>query len=162
MEVWKIVFHSILEIFHSIPFHSGIFHIPYQNFRSIPFHVPFHSIPCPACYANLRNLGRIASKLTKPLKVQLVHSLILSHIDYCNALFYNLPKYLLHKLTKVLYSAVRFIFGRRGSALRMHMLRGARRKFFRRGQAMYLLSTGSNKTLQLQPGFCKGLEPKVK
>ena len=26
------------------------------------------------CYANLRNLGRIASKLTKPLKVQLVLS----------------------------------------------------------------------------------------
>ena len=70
----------------------------------------------------LRNLGRIASKLTKPLKIQLVHSLILSHIDYCNALFYNLPEYLLHKLTKVLYSAVRFIFGLRGSALRMHML----------------------------------------
>ena len=29
--------------------------------------------------------------ITKPLKVQLVISLILSHIDYCNALFYNLP-----------------------------------------------------------------------
>ena len=54
------------------------------------------------CYTNLRNLGRTASKLTKPLKVQLVHSLILSHIDYCNALFYNLPEYLSHKLTKVL------------------------------------------------------------
>ena len=74
------------------------------------------------CYANLRNLGRIVSKLTKPLKVQLVHSLILSHSDYCNALFYNLPEYLLHKLTKVLYTAVRFIFGLRGSALRMHLL----------------------------------------
>ena len=37
------------------------------------------------CYANLRNLGRIASKLTKPLKVQLDHSLLLSQIDYCNA-----------------------------------------------------------------------------
>ena len=69
------------------------------------------------CYANLRNLGIISSKLTKPLKLQLVHSLILSHIDYCNALFYNLPEYLLHKLTKVLYSAVRFIFGFCGSAL---------------------------------------------
>ena len=59
------------------------------------------------CYANLCNLGRIASKLTKPLKVQLVHSLILSHIDYCHSLVFNLPEYLLHKLTKVLYSAVR-------------------------------------------------------
>ena len=82
------------------------------------------------CYANLHNLRRIASKLTKPLKVQLVHSLILSHIDYCNALFYNLPKYLLHKLTKVLYSAVRFIFGLRGSALSMHMLPYLKRLHF--------------------------------
>ena len=36
MEVWKKVFHSILEIF--ILIHCGIFHIPYQNFRSIPYH----------------------------------------------------------------------------------------------------------------------------
>ena len=48
--------------------------------------------------------------------------MILSHIDYSNALFYTFPEYLLHKLTKVLYSAVRFIFELRGSALRMHML----------------------------------------
>ena len=39
------------------------------------------------CYAHLCNLGRIASKLTKTLKVQLVHSLILSDFDYCNALY---------------------------------------------------------------------------
>ena len=61
-------------------------------------------------------------KLTKTLKVQLVHFLILSYIDYCNALYHNLPEYLLHKFTKVLYVAVRFIFGLGGSALRMHML----------------------------------------
>ena len=54
-----------------------------------------------ACFANLRNLGRIASKLSKNLKVQPVHSLILSIIDDCIALFYSLPEYLLHKLTKV-------------------------------------------------------------
>ena len=46
----------------------------------------------------------------------------MSRIDYSNGLFYNLPEYLLHKLTKVLYSAVRFIFGLCGSALCMHML----------------------------------------
>ena len=32
MEVWKIVFHSVLQIFH----------FPHRNFHSIPF----HSIPC--------------------------------------------------------------------------------------------------------------------
>ena len=74
------------------------------------------------CYANLRNLGRIASKLSIDLKIQLVHSMILSHIDYCNAHFYDLPKMLLKKLTKVLYAGVRFIFGLHGTASRLHML----------------------------------------
>ena len=60
---------------------------------------------------NLRNIGRIASKLSRNLKIQLVNSLILSLVDYRNALFYNLCAYLLHKLTKVLYAVVRFIFG---------------------------------------------------
>ena len=32
--------------------------------------------------------------------------------------------------------------------------RGPAEIFSGGGQAMYLLSTGSNKTLQLQPGFC--------
>ena len=45
MEVWKIVFHFILEIFHPIPF----WHFPYSipNFRIHIFHisVPFHSLP---------------------------------------------------------------------------------------------------------------------
>ena len=44
-EIWKIVFHFILEIFHSIPFWH--LHIPYRNFCSISFYFPFHSIPCP-------------------------------------------------------------------------------------------------------------------
>ena len=35
------------------------------------------------CYNNIRNLGRIGSKLSIPLKTQLVHSMILSHLDYC-------------------------------------------------------------------------------
>ena len=55
------------------------------------------------------------------LKVQLLHSLMLSHIDYCNAVFYSLPEYILHKLTKVSIAAMRFVFGLCGSALRMHM-----------------------------------------
>ena len=58
------------------------------------------------CYANLRNLGRIASKLSIDFKIQMVHSMILSNIDYCNALFYDLPEMLLKKLTKVLYPGV--------------------------------------------------------
>ena len=61
------------------------------------------------CYCNT-NLGRIASKPSVPLNIQLVHSMILSHLDYCNAIFFIMPSYLQKKLTKVSYAAVRFIF----------------------------------------------------
>ena len=44
MEVWKIVFHFILEIFNCIPFR----HLPY-SIPKFPFHSIFHSIPCPGC-----------------------------------------------------------------------------------------------------------------
>ena len=36
----------------------------------------------------------------------------------------------------------------------VHLRPGAPAEIFSGGQAMYLLSTGSNKTLQLQPEFC--------
>ena len=45
--------------------------------------------------------------------------MILSHLDYCNALYYHLPVYLLNKLTGVLHAAVRFIFGLYGSLRRI-------------------------------------------
>ena len=70
---------------------------------------------------NLRNLGKIASKLSMKLKIQLIHSMILSYLDYCNALFYGLPDYLLNKLTKVLYTAICFVFSYKFSQ-RHHML----------------------------------------
>ena len=74
------------------------------------------------CYSNLRNLGKIASKLSVKLKIQLVHSMILCHLDYCNALFYGLLDCMLRRLTKVLYAAVRFIFSFKYSQRRYHML----------------------------------------
>ena len=44
MEVWKIVFDSILEIFHSISFRHVIYSIPKFSFHSIPFFIPFHAL----------------------------------------------------------------------------------------------------------------------
>ena len=74
------------------------------------------------CYSNLRNLGKIASKLSAKLKIQLVHSMSLCHLDYCNALFYGLPVCMLRRHTKVLYAAVRFIISFKYSQQRYHML----------------------------------------
>ena len=74
------------------------------------------------CYLNLCNMSRIALKFSLSIKIQLIHSLILSHMDYCNPLFYNSPAYLHHKFTEVLNAAVRFVFGLRGFARRSPML----------------------------------------
>ena len=62
------------------------------------------------CYLNLRNLGRIASRLTHDLKVQLVHSNVLSFIDYCNSVYGALTEKNLQRLQKIQNSAVRFIY----------------------------------------------------
>ena len=66
------------------------------------------------CFMNLRDLQRIGTKLTHDLKVQLVHSMIFSHLDYCNAVFGSLSEANLNKLQKIQYSAVTFICGLKG------------------------------------------------
>ena len=63
------------------------------------------------CNRHLRNLRVIASKLNYELKRQLVHCLIFSKLDYCNALLYGLPNTALKKLQKIQNSCVRFLFG---------------------------------------------------
>jgi len=65
-----------------------------------------------ACNIQIRNLWFIASKLSFNLKIQLVHALVLSRIDYCNSVYFGLSSYDLSRLQKVQNSAVRFIFGR--------------------------------------------------
>ena len=66
------------------------------------------------CYLNLRNLKRIASRLNHELKVQLVHSNILSIIDYCNAVLFGISEKNLKRIQKIQNNAVRFIFNLNG------------------------------------------------
>ena len=66
------------------------------------------------CFMNLRNLRRIGSKLSHSLKVQLVQSMIFSHLDYCNAVYGSLSEANLNKLQKIQYAAVQFIYGLSG------------------------------------------------
>eukprot|EP00116_Pleurobrachia_bachei_P005682 sb/3465944/ len=65
------------------------------------------------CNMTLHNLRRIGDKLSKKNKVQLVHSLIHSRIDYCNGLLIGADKSDIARLQKVQNAATRFIFGRR-------------------------------------------------
>ena len=52
------------------------------------------------------------------LKIQLVHSNVLSSIDYCNSVYGALSEANLQKLQKIQNNAVRFIFGIYGKAKR--------------------------------------------
>ena len=65
-----------------------------------------------SCNHQIRNLWFIASKISFKLKVQLVHALVLSKLDYCNSILNGITLHDLHRLQKVQNSAVRFIFGR--------------------------------------------------
>ena len=76
---------------------------------------------CSTGYSSLRNLWAIGGMLSKELKTQLVHSFILSHIDYCNICLYGINKSEIYQLQKLLNSAVRFIFNLTGDRYRDHI-----------------------------------------
>ena len=62
-------------------------------------------------FVMLRQLWRISHKLKDTtLKIQLVHSCILSRMDYGNSLYLNLPLKQLKKLQRLLNASIRFIF----------------------------------------------------
>ena len=63
-----------------------------------------------SCHYHTRNLYAIKDFLDRQSLLTLVHSLILSRVDYCNSLYIGLPNYLLRKLQSVLNRAARLIF----------------------------------------------------
>ena len=72
-------------------------------------------------YINLRNIGRIGNKLPFSLKVQLVHSMILSILDYGNASYGGLTSIQLNNLQKVQNASVRYIFNLYGHQRQQHI-----------------------------------------
>lgn len=62
------------------------------------------------CNWTLLNLRRISSFLNEGLKIMLVKQLVLSKIDYCNALYMNLPATRTRRLKSVMNSSIRFIY----------------------------------------------------
>ena len=66
---------------------------------------------CQTGFALLRNLWRISSKLSDTsLKIQIVQSCILTHIDYCNSLYVSLPGCQIKKLQRLMNASIRFIY----------------------------------------------------
>ncbi len=65
---------------------------------------------CKAAFKQLYNLRRIRKYLTREATETLVHSFVFSHVDYCNALLYGLPKYQTKKLQRIQNMAAKLIF----------------------------------------------------
>ena len=65
-------------------------------------------------YSILKNLWNIGNSLSVDLKLQLVHSLIISKIDYSNILLLATSKGNQHRLQKLVNSCVRFVYNLTG------------------------------------------------
>ena len=62
------------------------------------------------CNFHIRNLYMIKDFVNRKNLVILVHSLIVSKVDYCNSLFIGLPNVILKKVQSVLNRAAKLIF----------------------------------------------------
>ena len=62
------------------------------------------------CNFHIRNLYMIKDFVNRKNLVTLVHSLIVSKVDYCNSLFIGLPNVILKEVQSVLNRAARLIF----------------------------------------------------
>ena len=68
---------------------------------------------CKSCYFQLKKLQSIRRFLSIDQKILMVHSHILSRLDYCNILLAGLPVTQIKKLQRALNAAVRFIYNLR-------------------------------------------------
>ena len=64
---------------------------------------------CRSGYTQLRNIGRIRRYLTNDATKSLVHGLVTSRLDYCNALLHGLPDTMMTKLQRVQNTAARIV-----------------------------------------------------
>ena len=62
------------------------------------------------CNFHIRNLYAVRRFLDREALISLVHSFIVSRVDYCNSLFLGLPNYLLRKLQSIINKSARLIF----------------------------------------------------
>ena len=62
------------------------------------------------CYGQLSSWKRITTFLKEDVRIMMVKQIILSKIDYNNALLTGLPKYIIQSLQAIIKSAIRFIY----------------------------------------------------
>lgn len=75
------------------------------------------------CFGILKTLRKFLPLLPRSAKETVVRALILSHLDYANALYAGIPGYLLNKLQVVQNSAARLLLGLSSRcSVRSHLL----------------------------------------
>ena len=75
------------------------------------------------CYYQIRNIGQIRSYISSDACKILVHALVTSRLDYCNALLYGLPQTILKRLQRVQNCAARLICRRKKHDHATHLFR---------------------------------------
>ena len=75
-----------------------------------------------SCYLKLRNIANIRSYLSDAATLKLVLSLVISKLDYCNSLFYNISLENIHNLQLIQNLAARLVKkeSKRSSAKLLH------------------------------------------
>ena len=64
---------------------------------------------CNTCHFHLTNISKIRSYLDRESTEAIIHALVTSNLDYCNAILYGLPKVLLNRLQLVQNRAARIV-----------------------------------------------------
>ena len=64
---------------------------------------------CKFCYWQIRNIGKIRRYISDDACKTLIHALVTSKLDYCNALLYGLPHKLTDRLQRVQNRAARLV-----------------------------------------------------
>ena len=54
-----------------------------------------------SCFFHIRDLARIRSCISRNVAIAIANSLVQSRLDYCNSLYFGLPKSSIHRLQKV-------------------------------------------------------------
>ena len=64
---------------------------------------------CKCTHFHLRGIGRIRNLLTFDPTAQLIHALIISRLDFCNSILYNLPNKQIERLQRIQNQAARML-----------------------------------------------------
>ena len=64
---------------------------------------------CKSTHFHLRGIGRIRNHLTFDATAQLIHALIISRLDFCKSILYNLPNKQIERLQRIQNQAARML-----------------------------------------------------